>query len=523
MPRRFLFALGLILLPALLFMACPQHVVKLADEIIPPKDYKPIYMTSTIPYDSVVKAYQASGGAGRTGSTGTTTGTTGTTTGTGTGTTGTAGSTTSGASGSASAMGPLSMDIRNVDDSRYPNEVELRAFIYDTSGRFVMGLAPPYFKGTGDWRARWPRLFDSCAGQSVPIDSFTVTEVRQDKREPYAIAFVLDHSGSMGDEKIRRLRTAVSRTLRIIKKGDMIAAVKFGSRSDVDVLLTDDSARYRRDFQVENISPPGGGGTALYDAALVGIDEVSAAPTGYKRAVILFTDGMDGNSDAEVEAVHQAARAKHVTLYTVAYGQANEEVMRDMASYTGGRMYRIYSYREFPYVFADIYRGLNNYYRITYRPPLCQGIHTATAIISLPEVGYDRLSASGRYDRSLFTPFDPIGSIALVAIEFDYDKATIRPESMPRVQEVADVLRTYPAMELEIRGHTDDRGGDEYNLKLSQDRAEAVANALVAIGIDRSRLGVKGFGESKPLVANDTDENRRKNRRTEFVITKRGR
>jgi outer membrane protein OmpA-like peptidoglycan-associated protein/Mg-chelatase subunit ChlD len=428
-----------------------------------------------------------------------------------------------GAASATAAMGPLAMDIRNVDDGRYPDEIEMRAFIYDTSGRFVMGLAPPYFKGAGNWRDRWPRLIDSCSGQAVPIDSFTVTEVRQDRREPYAIAFVLDHSGSMGDEKIRRLRTAVSRTLRIIKKGDQIAAVKFGSRSEVDVLLTDDTARYRRDFRIENITPPGGGGTALYDAALVGIDEVASAPKGYKRAVILFTDGMDGNSDSTVESVQRAARAKHVTLYTVAYGQANEEVMRDMASYTGGRMYRIYSHREFPYVFADIYRGLNNYYRITYRPPLCQGIHTATASVALPEIGYDRLAASGRYDRSLFTPFDPIGAIALVAIEFDYDKATIRPESMPRIKEVADVLRTYPAMELEIRGHTDDRGGDEYNLKLSQDRAQAVADALAAMGIAPGRLGVKGFGESKPLVANDSDENRRRNRRTEFVITSRGR
>lgn len=517
-------------------MGCPQHVVKLAEEIVPPKDYKPIYMTSTVPYDTIVKRYKESGGSihvGGTGSSGTGSSGTGSsgTGGSGTGSSGTSSSGTSSsgtgtdtgiAGASSTEIGPLAMDIRNVDDNRYPDEVELRAFIYDTSGRFVMGLAPPYFKGPGDWRARWPKLIDSCSGQAVSIDSFTVTEVRQDRREPYALSFVLDHSGSMGDEKIRRLRTAVGRTLRIIKKGDQVSTVKFGSRSMVDVPLTEDTARYRREFRVESIEPPGGGGTALYDAAIVGINEVARAPSTYKRAVILFTDGMDGNSRSTVEAVHRAARAKNVTLYTVAYGQANEEVMKNMASYTGGRMYRIYSYREFPYVFADIYRGLNNYYRITYRPPLCQGIHTATATVSLPEVGYDRLSSSGQYDRSLFTPFDSIGSIALVAIEFDYDKATIRSESMPRIEEVAAVLRTYPTMEMEIRGHTDDRGSDEYNLKLSQDRAQSVADALAGMGIDAKRITVKGYGESNPLVANDSDENRRKNRRTEFVITARG-
>lgn len=503
--------IGALLLVALALGGCPHHVVQIAEEVVPPKDYKPIYMTSTVTLDKLVEMH---GGkmkeyAGSTGGTGTT----GSTTGTG----------SSGTSSSGTDMPLLAMDIRSVDDTRYPDQVELRAFLYDTSGRFVMGLAPPYFKGPGNWRDRWPRLIDSCSGRAVNIDNFEVTEVRQDRREPYALAFVLDHSGSMGREKILRLRTAVRRTLGIIKSGDKVATVKFGSKSEVDVMLSDDTAGYRRGFIVENIRPPGGGGTSLYDAALVGINEVAQAPTGFKRAIILFTDGVDGSSTSEMNDVHRAAREKNVTIYTVAYGGANEEVMRDMASYTGGRMYRIYSYKEFPYVFADIYRALNNYYRITYRPPECQGVHTATASIALPELGYDLISASGRYDRSLFTPFDEIGAVALVAIEFEYDKATIRPESMSSVGEVAEMMRTYPGMKLEIRGHTDDRGGDEYNMKLSQERAQAVADAMTQMGIEKSRLTVKGLGETAPLAPNDTEENRRKNRRTEFVITARGR
>lgn len=495
---------------------CPQHVVKIAEEVVPPRDYKPIYMTSTIPLEEAMRAYK--GAAGRVPGRMDTV------------FTGSDDSTAFGradasnqAGGGATPPGgavPLRMDIRSVDDSRYPDQVELRAFVYDTSGRFVMGLAPPYFKGPGEWRNFWRTLYDSCSGTNTEIDSFTVTEVRQDRREPYAIAFVLDHSGSMGDEKILRLRTAVGRTLRIIKPGDQIATVKFGSSSFVDVPLTADTAAYRNGFSVKDVSPPGGGGTALYDATLVGIDEVSRAPATHKRAVILFTDGMDGNSKKTIEEVGRIAHAKRVTLYTVAYGQADEEVMRTMATYTGGRMYRIYSYKEFPYVFADIYRGLNNYYRITYRPPACQGVHTAKATLALNEVGYT-LIARGRYDRSLFTPFDSVGSIVLVGIEFDYDRATIRPVSTPSIREVADVMRKYPKMTIEIRGHTDDRGGDDYNLKLSQDRAASVADALVGMGIERKRLSVKGFGKTRPIVPNDSDENRQKNRRTEFVITSR--
>jgi len=503
-PIQRLLPLSGILAIALALGGCPQQVVEMTRELVPPRDYKPIYMTSTISLEKAIEEYRAGVPAGVTWerySSGT-------------------GDSASGVTGHRS--GPLAMDIRSVDDSRYPGEVELRAFIYDTTGRFVMGLAPPYYKGTESWRSRWPALIDSCSGTAVPIQNFEVTEVRQDRREPYALAFVLDQSGSMGNDKVRKLRTAVGRTLRIIKAGDKVATVKFGTRTEVDVPLTDDTAQYRREFMVENLSPPGGGGTALYDAALVGIDEVAAAPAGYKRAVILFTDGMDGNSRQKLDSVQRRAREKRVTIYTVAYGSADESVLRTIAAYTGGRMYRIYSNKEFPYVFADIYRGLNNYYRITYRPPECQGIHTVTAAVALPELGYNPLLADGRYDRSLFTPYDPVGSIALVSIEFDYGLATIRPESLPLVRQVADVLNNYPGMELEIRGHTDDKGGDAYNLKLSQDRAQSVADALASMGIAMKRLAVKGFGETTPLVPNDSDENRRKNRRTEFVITSRG-
>ena len=73
-------------------------------------------------------------------------------------------------------------------------------------------------------------------------------------------------------------------------------------------------------------------------------------------------------------------------------------------------------------------------------------------------------------------------------------------------------------MVVEVRGHTDDKGTDELNQKLSEARAEAVATALVLSGVARTQLRTKGFGKMQPLASNDTEENRRKNRRTEFAI-----
>jgi len=497
---------SLLLVPALLSAialgGCPQHAVQLVEEIQPPPNYNPVWLTSAVSFDKMVEEMRKAGGMVSTSGVPTWSGTEGNDT-------------------VAANRTSIAMDIRSVDDSRYPNEVELRAFVYDTSGRFVMGLAPPYFSGTGNWRSRWPLLIDSCNGVATPITDFTVTEIRQDKREPYALAFVLDHSGSMGDRKIRALRAAVSRVMRIIKPGDYVAAVKFGSRARAEVPLTNDTARYRRDFIETDIEPPGGGGTAIYDGATVGIQEVAKAPATHKRAIIVFTDGFDGESRTRIDSMHRLARREHVAIYTVAYGPADLDVMRNMAEYSGGRMYRIYRTREFVYVFADIYRALNNYYRISYHPPECDGVHTVTAGTSLPEFGFDPLMARGTYDRSVFTPFDTIGSIALVNIEFDYDKATIRSVSLPRVQEMAAIMARYPTLKMEVRGHTDDQGDEDYNQRLSEKRARAVADALVEMGVARNRLTVKGLGESQPLAPNTSEENRRRNRRTEFVIVSR--
>ena len=75
------------------------------------------------------------------------------------------------------------------------------------------------------------------------------------------------------------------------------------------------------------------------------------------------------------------------------------------------------------------------------------------------------------------------------------------------------------SLEIEIHGHTDNQGEEDYNQTLSENRAKAVYNYLIGKGIAKERLSYKGFGESKPIATNDTKEGRQLNRRTEYVIT----
>lgn len=105
-------------------------------------------------------------------------------------------------------------------------------------------------------------------------------------------------------------------------------------------------------------------------------------------------------------------------------------------------------------------------------------------------------------------------------LNFEFGKADIKKDSYPYLDKLADTLNKAKDWTLEIQGHTDDKGGDDFNMKLSQGRADAVKNYLITKGVLLDSITAKGFGESKPLVPNDSDANREKNRRVEFKITK---
>lgn len=105
-------------------------------------------------------------------------------------------------------------------------------------------------------------------------------------------------------------------------------------------------------------------------------------------------------------------------------------------------------------------------------------------------------------------------------LNFEFGKSDIKKDSFQYLDKLADTLLKAKNWKLEIQGHTDDKGSDEFNLKLSQNRADAVKKYLVSKGISADTITAKGFGESVPLVPNDSDANREKNRRVEFKITK---
>ena len=107
--------------------------------------------------------------------------------------------------------------------------------------------------------------------------------------------------------------------------------------------------------------------------------------------------------------------------------------------------------------------------------------------------------------------------VALTGLLFDFNKATLKPESDGVLQQVLDLLNKNPGLKLEIQGHTDNVGDDKYNQSLSEQRAAAVVAWLSQHGIAAGRLSSAGFGRTRPVADNKTDDGRAKNRRVEIV------
>jgi outer membrane protein OmpA-like peptidoglycan-associated protein len=107
-------------------------------------------------------------------------------------------------------------------------------------------------------------------------------------------------------------------------------------------------------------------------------------------------------------------------------------------------------------------------------------------------------------------------------VHFQHDSAEILPDSMGLIEEIAEVLRSQTEIGLiEIQGHTDDTGTPGYNQRLSQERAEAVRQALIDLNVQADRMVAKGYGQDRPLVPNVSDLNRAKNRRVQLIIVER--
>ena len=138
------------------------------------------------------------------------------------------------------------------------------------------------------------------------------------------------------------------------------------------------------------------------------------------------------------------------------------------------------------------------------------------------EENIDLRDEAGQFEvveRDLFlVPVEKEVTIVMNNIFFDFDKATLRPESKPELDRITTFLKENQGIRIKVAGHTCSWGPEQYNLGLSERRAKAVQSYFVNEGVDGGRVGVEWHGEAKPSTSNDTLDGRKKNRRVEFTI-----
>jgi outer membrane protein OmpA-like peptidoglycan-associated protein len=109
-------------------------------------------------------------------------------------------------------------------------------------------------------------------------------------------------------------------------------------------------------------------------------------------------------------------------------------------------------------------------------------------------------------------------TVRLNNIFFDFDKTTLRPESITELNTLVEFLKSNPSVKVQISGHTDSKGSDQYNINLSEGRAGSVRDYLLESRVDFDHVVSKGYGEAVPVAANSNDEGRQLNRRVEFTV-----
>jgi outer membrane protein OmpA-like peptidoglycan-associated protein len=125
-----------------------------------------------------------------------------------------------------------------------------------------------------------------------------------------------------------------------------------------------------------------------------------------------------------------------------------------------------------------------------------------------------------QFNRVLETRDTPRGLVVNMGdVLFATGKYDLRPEAQIVLAKLSGIILSHPGLNLAVEGHTDSVGGDDFNLKLSQQRADTVRDYLVTQGLPDSSVTAKGFGKSDPVADNDTSDGRQQNRRVEIIVS----
>jgi hypothetical protein len=326
-----------------------------------------------------------------------------------------------------------------------------------------------------------------------------------------AIAFILDHSGSMGDERANILQAGLDSALQLKNPGDEVTIIKFDNK--ISQPVTSLNVNELRNAIRPTAGLEGyGSATALQDAVFIGLDVLSGSKLKEKQ-IVLITDGCENSSSLtpEIDSVLSKAISLKIPVNTIAFGEyTDEQYLSNISMSTGGYFDKIYGREEMRYMFSHYYNRMNMNVKISFTP--CMFGDSLTLRTKM-KIGNNIFEHQKRFSNEL-----AVGEAIELNVLFDKDKYVIKPEFLGELNDFIAFLKRYPTITIELGGHTDSDADDAYNMKLSKNRADAIKAYMVKNGINANRLNAVGYGETVPKYPNDSMENMYLNRRSEAKI-----
>ncbi len=394
----------------------------------------------------------------------------------------------------------VTVSVRAVDISRYP-EVSVILDARDSLGNHY-----PHLKQD-----------DMVIYQDgAPVDVTALDRISASNSFPVDIAFIIDQTGSMKQEVYEVKSNIIDFTRRLASRGVdyRLALITFSDRIERYKDFTEDVKTFIS--WIDGLKISGGGDDN--ENALEGLFEASSFKfrQSAQRIFILITDAMfhqkgdrgDGKTEFTTDSMEDFLLKQNIKLFAITPPQIPDYVQLTEA--TRGKRFDIIE--DFSSILDDFSESLTNLYAVKYR--ISEEIPPETMDLEI------RNTQDEVVLREEVTVLDVDKKFVLENILFDFNRATFDMAYTDELRNILAMLRKYENIHIEIRGHTDFIGSDEYNIALSDARARAVKNYLVSRGIEADRITTRGMGKSQPIAPNDTELGRRLNRRTEIVITK---
>ena len=405
------------------------------------------------------------------------------------------------------------------------------------------------------------------------VSDFIVNEVSYYDSLNHTICLLLDFSGSMGWRRAELLTAGAGRFIESKRKGDKISVVKYDDKI-IEEIRNEKNADVLMNAIWANSFGYFGGATALLDASNVGINIVKGQKSTQKYSVILLTDGMENASFSSKNELIANAIRNGVNIYTVGFGdKVDNDFLKSISYSTGGGHYNIFSMDNFAWVFNDIYHRIENYYSISL-PPKYEGYkikrivycpdegRTDSLVIDYEPTPSDLNVISKMEEYMLVNPLKSVnkqggssgvrrnyyelnkrvrdnigakkvsketvarrtkiktefGKLDLPQFNFHHDQVVTLKGTEKRIDDLVAFMLKYPKEKLVVEGHTDNSGETDYNMVLSEQRAQRVKQLMVEKGANSERILTMGYGESKPIVPNNSKANMEKNRRVVFRL-----